>query len=474
MFGKRLLGTILATFAASTTIATSSPSLRRDGDESESTHSAFVYDTTYGNLTFAFTAVQDVGDLYFHLEAPADASWIAIGTGSRMANSLMLVFYRTRDEKGVILSPRTVGGHLEPSYDNKIDCQLNTGNGITNGIIKHNERHIYAVNGYCKGVNGKTFRKRHGDYQEGEPGDGKLDFNNVRQSFIFALGPTDRHLHSDSKSANIRRHSLFGRFTVDLPHASVDKVEDVKANELSAVGTWHNHNAEMEGEPKKDNDWGGAVHSLMMGGTFVVLFPMGVVFLRLLEKVKWHAWVQGAGMVIVVMGVGLGLYLGRFYNHSRHIHSAHQILGLIIVSFVILQFSLGFLHHRLYKKHQRPTIVGRIHLYAGPFVLVLGAANGFLGFQFSGGWGYRKIMYGVILTLMFIGLAVMLFWVGRRKSRKEKSRAAVGEEAFEPFSHHGQGQWQGEQHMGDVRLGNIPNEPPPEYDAIPAQPRAII
>jgi len=71
----------------------------RDGSHSNSSHSAFVYATVYGNVTFALTAVKDVGDLYFHIEAPAKNSWIAVGTGSQMKGSTMWVAYRGDDEK---------------------------------------------------------------------------------------------------------------------------------------------------------------------------------------------------------------------------------------------------------------------------------------------------------------------------------------------------------------------------------------
>lgn len=63
-------------------------------------HSAFVQETVYGNVTFAVTAVRDVGDLYMHLEAPAKNSWVAFGIGSAMRNSLILVVHRSEDEKG--------------------------------------------------------------------------------------------------------------------------------------------------------------------------------------------------------------------------------------------------------------------------------------------------------------------------------------------------------------------------------------
>lgn len=57
------------------------------------------------------------------------------------------------------------------------------------------------------------------------------------------------------------------------------------------------------------------MHGLMMCATFLVMLPVGVVVLRVLEKVVWHAVIQGVGMVVAGVGVGVGVWLGRRYNH---------------------------------------------------------------------------------------------------------------------------------------------------------------
>ncbi|KAF2469130.1 CBD9-like protein, partial [Lindgomyces ingoldianus] len=374
------LPTLLATLAAfaSWTTAVSHSILEIDRREPiNSTTSAWVYGAKHGNITFAVTAVTSSGDLYFHLEAPADNNYVAIGTGEEMDDSLMWIVYRSSDGKGVTLSPRTVDGNVEPSYDDKTGCQLNTNDGITNGITSLDSKDIYAVNGYCKGINGKSYRKRESD--GGGGGKGKISFSSTNQPFIFALGPDDRDLRSSSMSAGIRRHILYGTFSMDLSKASVQDSDDVFQTQLSSVGGWTNHNAQTLENPKNDRDWSAPIHTVVMCGTFVILFPIGVIFLRLLEKVRWHAWIQGFGMVLAVLGVGVGIKLGLEYNHSKNVNSAHQILGLFVVVFTIAQFTLGFIHHRIYKKHSRPTIMGKIHLYMGPFILLAGAINGFLG-----------------------------------------------------------------------------------------------
>ncbi|KAF2111016.1 hypothetical protein BDV96DRAFT_603605 [Lophiotrema nucula] len=456
--------------------------------EPNSSHSAFVYNTAYGNITFAVTAVKDVGDLYFHLEAPAQNSWVAVGTGGGMKGSLMFVVYRSLDEKGVTLSPRTTNANVEPSYDDRLPCDLVTSDGVTNGIVFVNDQDRYIVNGHCKGINQQFFMG------------GELDFSNHNQSFIFAFGPTDRHLHSDTKDASIRRHTLYGHFQMDLSQASVDNTDGVSNTELSVIGDWENRNAQLTNGPSKDRDWGGPIHSVMMCGTFVIIFPIGVVFLRLLDKVIWHGWTQSIGAAIICIGAGLGVWASKQYNHSKNFRNPHQLVGLAAIGLVLIQLTFGLIHHILWLKRQRPTILGRIHLYLGPFVVVLGAANGFLGFTFSGG-SYHNIMYGIICAVVFVALAIALFWAQRRKKKQGKrGRTMAGsmgaedmqrefrrEEAYEGYKQRDSilgddvvnivsERQKRESKRLDVELREIPMDDAPAYDngARPVRPRSMV
>ena len=46
-----------------------------------------------GNFTFALNIPDDSADLYFHLSGPTSYSWVAVGTGNEMKNSLMMIVY---------------------------------------------------------------------------------------------------------------------------------------------------------------------------------------------------------------------------------------------------------------------------------------------------------------------------------------------------------------------------------------------
>lgn len=206
---------------------------------------------------------------------------------------------------GVTLSPRTSDGHSEPSYSSIIDCQISTQYRTSNGIVKANNRETLAVNGICKNItSSKTGHSK-----------GAIDLTSSSQNFIFALGPTGKTVKSDSKSEGIRRHTLYGQFSMDLSKAAVANANQIDQAQLSSVGYWQNANAQLVGGVSSDHDWSGPLHAAIMGVAFIIVFPLGVVFLRALEKVKWHAWTQGVAVVLAIIGLGVGIYLGMEYNH---------------------------------------------------------------------------------------------------------------------------------------------------------------
>jgi len=61
---------------------------------------------------------------------------------------------------------------------------------------------------------------------------------------------------------------------------------------------------------------------------------------------------------------------------SKSFNSAHQIIGLVVVMLVLAQMTLGFLHHRIYKRTQRTTPMVKVHRLAGPVVILVAIVNG--------------------------------------------------------------------------------------------------
>lgn len=61
---------------------------------------------------------------------------------------------------------------------------------------------------------------------------------------------------------------------------------------------------------------------------------------------------------------------------SKNYNSAHQLIGLIVVFFVLLQALLGFFQHRIFKAKQQHSIVGTVHRFLGVGVICIGIING--------------------------------------------------------------------------------------------------
>ncbi|KAF2494150.1 CBD9-like protein [Lophium mytilinum] len=372
--------------------------------EDNAASSAFVYGVDGGNISFAITAVKSNGDIWFHMAAPSKYSYIAFGTGTQMDGSTMLLAYASSDGKGATLSPRTSGDHVEPEYSSKIKCSLVT-DGFENGVINK----TLLVNGHCTNFTAA---------QSGQKGDSKLNFDSTQQSFIFGLGPTTHTLHSNDLHAGIRRHTEYGTFEMDMTKASVQ--DDDRVTVPTGAAVWTNSNTgKAEDVTTGDMDYIIPIHAAAMCGAFVLLYPSGVLLLRVLEKVLWHAWMQGLATIVAILGVGLGIKLSLTYNHSKSFNSAHQLLGLVVVLACIVQFALGYLHHRAYKRTQRPTPLGRIHRFAGPAILLIGIANGFLGFDFSDA-AKHNLMYGIVVAVVLVATVGLLVWARMRNRRRAK------------------------------------------------------
>lgn len=172
------------------------------------------------NYTFALNIPDGSTDLYFHLAGPTAYSWIAVGTGSEMADSMMFVMYSNADGTSefvqsrkygacradkfpfadVTVSPRLSSGEQEPVYSPSIAVDLLDGTGINNGMI--------TVNARCSNCTSWST--------------GSLDLQSTSQPWIFGLGPTGSvaaMLQSNSKSASIERHSEYGSLKRGTRHS---------------------------------------------------------------------------------------------------------------------------------------------------------------------------------------------------------------------------------------------------------------
>ncbi|KAL8729668.1 MAG: hypothetical protein Q9166_004617 [cf. Caloplaca sp. 2 TL-2023] len=159
---------------------------------------------------------------------------------------------------------------------------------------------------------------------------------------IYAVGPDELHLNSDANHAGLRRHDYWGHFTIDLQAARGDPAV-FPAKNLSTA------NATAKVDQHNDHEYTSSLHAVAMAGTFVLIFPIGTFYKKIIGSVRGHWVTQAFGLLFVLVGAGLGLGISHYYNRSTHFNSAHQLIRLVVVILVLVQTSLGSVHHRIFK-----------------------------------------------------------------------------------------------------------------------------
>lgn len=169
--------------------------------------------------------------------------------------------------------------------------------------------------------------------------------------------------------------------------------------------------ASLSGSTYSDSNWPSIIHALLLCGAFVLLMPTGVIFLRVIpQSVRWH-WVNQtlAAALAIIGGLG-GLYLSTMFTKSHSYNSAHQLVGIFVILAVIVQWGLGFWHHRQYKLTQSPTKYGPIHRYFGQAVVLLGVLNGGIGLTWSAAARPFVIAYAVVVAIVGVGVIAAVVW----------------------------------------------------------------
>ena len=120
------------------------------------------------------------------------------------------------------------------------------------------------------------------------------------------------------------------------------------------------------------------VHAICLAGSFLLLFPLGVVALRWFGWFRTHWILQILATFICIIGLIVAIALSAMDPEYVSFDNSHQILGILVVASLIIQVLLGYSHHRNYQKLGRRTWISHSHLWVGRLVIVLGMVNGVL------------------------------------------------------------------------------------------------
>lgn len=294
-------------------------------------------------------------DLYFTMLLGGSLAWGAVGLGSSsMAGSLMLVMYASESGRNVTVSPRRATGHREPVFDPEIRIDALAGTGVVNGST-------LVFRGRCANCRSWT-RAKEGDTR-------RLDVGSTAAPFLYATGP-DRPIRSDDPAQDLQMHYSYGTFAMDLVHATGPAGVPDPTGRLEGTTLGISETGKSDKAAK--------AHAVLMIFTFVGLYPLGVLILRLGNWTRWHAGNQVLGLVLVIIAVGLGSRISATYNRSRNFNSAHQILGLLVFLALLAMPLLGHLNHRAFRNTGQPTKLAPVHVWLGRAVVLLGVVNGFL------------------------------------------------------------------------------------------------
>ena len=187
---------------------------------------------------------------------------------------------------------------------------------------------------------------------------------------------------------------MLGVFTLDMVQAT--------GNGTVPTNIFKNSGAAAVGSPTDDHDWAAIIHAVLTCLAFLFLMPLGAIYLRVLGSFRWHWINQLFACLIAFIGVGLGFYLSTIYNHTKSFNSAHQIIGILLAIALAIQLSLGYFHHRIFKRTQGSTLYALIHRYFGQLTIVVAVVNGGLGLPLAS--NTRGL--AVYITLVIIAMAV--------------------------------------------------------------------
>ncbi|CAD0016413.1 unnamed protein product, partial [Aureobasidium pullulans] len=330
-------------------------------------------------------------DLHFNMTAPSTYSWFAFGVGSQMRNSMMFIGYPSANGTGVTLSPRLATGHQQPQYSSDLNVEV-VSSSITNGA--------YQLMAICKNCTTWSL--------------GTMDTTSTNQPFILALGPTGSAISSDSTSESIRQHSMYNSFASDTPALSPSSGA---ASSDSGSGSGSSSSSSGTAMSSGGSNTYNMVHGIFMSIAFVILFPLGVLVLRLGHSVIGHGIIQALAYCFVIVGLGTGIYLSQ---------QDPSIIGLVLFSLLAIQALGGLLHHLLFRRGKN-SIIGKVHMVLGIGLLILGIVNAPLGLNLAGDSKYNKyyIIVVAILGALFLALRAWAVVRNRKISKREGSEKGV-------------------------------------------------
>lgn len=162
---------------------------------------------------------------------------------------------------------------------------------------------------------------------------GSINFNSTKQPMILAVGPDNLNLNSNAKDAALRRHDSYGTFDLNLQLSWGDPNLFPPEDLSEAKVTDHSE--------QNDHEYSSSVHAVLMIGTFVAIFPIGIFYKTILGKVRWHYFTQILGVIVMLVGAAPGLALSPDYNRVFSLSVVCVFLPNTLITLLVQAFQLG-------------------------------------------------------------------------------------------------------------------------------------
>lgn len=368
-------------------------------------------DITYSVNVPDQTATTGSGPLFIQIKSTTvKLEWLAFGEGTQMQGSNIFVIYGNGNGNNITLSPRLGGPHVEPLFNPQAQVSLLDGSGISNGTITANIRCDSCISWSS----------------------GKEDVTSSSASWVWAI-KYGSLINSDSVSATITQHDVSGLASINLQAATGGNSTNPFLTTSTSSTSPTSSNPSNPNSPQpivtttstESSDRKRIAHATIMIIAMVVLFPSFALSIHLLPStraVALHGYFQLFTLALTIIGFGLGISLSvNLYPITGS--SYHQIIGIIVVSFLTLfQPAMGLLQHRYWRKSGKKSVFAYAHRWLGRTMIVLGIVNAGLGFRFTGiGTTLAPkgavIAYGVVAGIVGIGYILTVVFLSYRQRR---------------------------------------------------------
>ncbi|RDA87738.1 hypothetical protein CP532_1796 [Ophiocordyceps camponoti-leonardi (nom. inval.)] len=395
------------------------------------------------DLAFALSVPEtDNTDLYFSFRASINHAWVAVGLGSDdMKGALFLVIYRNKKRDNVTLSPRLAYGNYEPEHYPDLQYEVLPGSGI---FDDHMVLNVHCIQ-HCR------------SWPAADSNSGYMDVSSPTEKAIYALGPRTG-FGSDNPAADLQIHREFGVFTIDVKSTLGAADPPVLTADTAAEGT------ELDYRSTGTRDHRSGLHATFMVFSVVFLIPVGAALRRIGRWARFHIPCQLLAVAIMLGGVAAGVLASLRYQRALYFRSTHQILGFVVVGFVLIQVALGFFHRQKSIKAHAPSKYGKYHRFLGGIIIVFGTLNAFFGFDFALDYKIGYVLCSLVILFVFVTL---FLYLGRQGIREKYQRRTAASAAGNPLGSAPTGYqpqpWREDEH------GSSPTDAPPSYESHSSQ-----